>query len=110
VLCDGDEIGLHELPVALQDHARSRELPAEAEEGSLEALEVRCILQAMKKTADNRTRAAQLLGITRRTLSYRIQKYGLEDQIGAASSGEENASRRARPVRLDGTRGARQRA
>jgi DNA-binding NtrC family response regulator len=68
VLCDRDEIGLHELPVALQDHARSRELPTEAEGGSL------------------------------------------EDEIGAARSGEETPSPRARPVRVDGTRGARRSA
>lgn len=64
----------------------------------------------MKKTAHNRTRAARLLGITRRTLSYRIRKYGLEDEIGAARTGEENPSRRARPVRVDGTQGARRSA
>ena len=60
----------------------------------------------MKKTAHNRTRAAQLLGITRRTLSYRIRKYGLEDEIGAARNGEEHPSPRARPVRVDGIKGA----
>jgi DNA-binding NtrC family response regulator len=110
VLCDGDEVGLQELPVALQDHAHSCDLTSEADGGSLQAIEVRTILKAMQKTDHNRTRAAQLLGITRRTLGYRIQKYGLDDQISAASRGEEHALRRPGPVRLDGARNTRQSA
>jgi DNA-binding NtrC family response regulator len=35
----------------------------------------------MAKTKFNRTRAADLLGVTRRTLSYRINKYDLEDRL-----------------------------
>jgi len=96
VLCEGNEIGLDDLPVALQDHYRSRGLPAHPEQGTLEAIEVHCILQAMKKTDQNRTQAARLLGITRRTLGYRIRKYGLEQEFEAAAG---SASRRVRPVR-----------
>ena len=55
--------------------------PAKGGEGeTLEEIEMRCILQAMKKTGFNRTRAARILGVTRRTLGYRIAKYGLEEQ------------------------------
>jgi len=96
VLCEGNEIGLDDLPVALQDHHRSRELPAQPEQGTLEAIEVHCIVQAMKKTDHNRTQAARLLGVTRRTLGYRIRKYGLEEEFEAAAG---SALRRARPVR-----------
>ena len=107
VLCEGNEIGLDDLPVALQDHYRSRELPAQPEQGTLEAIEVHCILQAMKKTDHNRTQAARLLGITRRTLGYRIRKYGLEEEFAA---GGGTASRGARPVRSKPTPGASQSA
>jgi transcriptional regulator with GAF, ATPase, and Fis domain len=40
-----------------------------------------CIVQAMQKTGFNRTRAAGLLGVTRRTLGYRINKYKLDMKL-----------------------------
>ncbi|MFZ5642976.1 MAG: sigma-54-dependent transcriptional regulator [Bacillota bacterium] len=44
---------------------------------SLEGLEKELILKALEKSKGNQTRAAQLLGITRSALLYRIQKHGL---------------------------------
>ena len=40
-------------------------------------MEVRAIEEALAKTGGNQTRAARLLGITRRTLGYRMNKYGI---------------------------------
>ena len=61
--------------------------PSRGGEGeTLEEIEMRCILQAMTKTGFNRTRAARLLGVTRRTLGYRIAKYGLEQEIATLRS------------------------
>ncbi len=49
------------------------------EEGiDLETLEKDLILQALERTADNQTRAARLLGISRHTLLYRMEKYQLK--------------------------------
>jgi transcriptional regulator with GAF, ATPase, and Fis domain len=84
VLGDRHEIGPADLPVAIQDHQRMNvesPRPRGADGETLEEIEMRCILQAMTKTGFNRTRAARLLGVTRRTLGYRIAKYGLEEQI-----------------------------
>ena len=50
---------------------------------NLLAIEKRCILQAMVRTNTNRKYAADILGITRRKLGYRIAKYGLEADIAA---------------------------
>jgi len=48
------------------------------EEGiSLEDLEKELIIKALEKSKGNQTRAAQLLGITRSALLYRIQKHRL---------------------------------
>lgn len=51
------------------------ELP---EEGiSLEGIEKDLILRAMERTDYNITKAAKLLGLTFRTLQYRLEKFGL---------------------------------
>lgn len=43
----------------------------------LEKLEIDLIRQALNRTQGNRTRSARLLGISRDTLLYRMQKYGI---------------------------------
>jgi two-component system response regulator AtoC len=43
----------------------------------LEALERSLLTQALEKARNNQTRAAQLLGISRHTLRYRLEKHGL---------------------------------
>lgn len=45
---------------------------------SLEQVERELILQALKMTEFNQTKAAQLLGITRHTLLYRMEKYNIK--------------------------------
>ncbi len=44
----------------------------------IESLERKRIEQALEDTANNQTRAAELLGITERTLRYKLKKYGLK--------------------------------
>jgi DNA-binding NtrC family response regulator len=98
VLGDGDEIRPEDLPAPVQDAGAARG----GEEGStLEEIERRCLAQALVKTEYNRTRAARLLGITRRTLGYRLRKYGLEDELEIDRLGHATGSReplRARPA------------
>ncbi|MDG2335832.1 MAG: sigma-54 dependent transcriptional regulator [Myxococcota bacterium] len=89
VLAEEGEVRLVDLPLAIQDFARSlgeevggQTIPQAGQTPeTLEEIEMRCILQSMTKTGFNRTRAADLLGVTRRTLSYRINKYELEAQL-----------------------------
>jgi two-component system response regulator AtoC len=84
VLGEPPEIRIEDLPIAIQDHERVQHAPLHTGPGdanTLESIEQRCILQAMARTDYNRTRAAQLLGITRRTLGYRIQKYDLGERL-----------------------------
>ncbi|SFH84181.1 DNA-binding transcriptional response regulator, NtrC family, contains REC, AAA-type ATPase, and a Fis-type DNA-binding domains [Tindallia magadiensis] len=46
---------------------------------SLDEVEKNLILQALERTGDNQTKAAQLLGISRHTLMYRMDKYGIRE-------------------------------
>ncbi|HKA24782.1 MAG TPA: sigma-54 dependent transcriptional regulator [Candidatus Eisenbacteria bacterium] len=55
---------------------------------SLETLERELILKALEKAAGNKSQAARLLGLTRRTLYSRMEKHGLRAPSGA---GEEDA-------------------
>ncbi|MBI1289776.1 response regulator [bacterium] len=86
VLADGTTIDVADLPVAVQDYAangiRVAANPAAAVgDASLEEIEINCLMQALEKTGGNRTRAARILNITRRTLGYRLRKYGLEEEV-----------------------------
>jgi len=45
----------------------------------LEDVERELVRQALAQTKGNKSRAAELLGLTRATLRYRIEKLGLED-------------------------------
>ncbi len=83
ILTDGDTIGADSLPGELHetdapgpraaDGTRKFILP---EEGiSLDELEKDLVIQSLDRTRYNQTRAARLLGLTRATLRYRIEKY-----------------------------------
>jgi two-component system NtrC family response regulator len=92
VLSRGNEIGLADLP----DWLRHRDAPAVAtrvdppREGmSLEAVEKDVILQALRKFGGRQTQAARYLGITRRTLAYRLGKYGIETRAFKQASNED---------------------
>ena len=94
VLSEGDVITVADLPLQAQNWQWSQGgagLPAGAmsavppagspDQMRLEDLEKRAILAALEKARYNHTRAAAHLGITRRTLGYRIQKYGLGELV-----------------------------
>jgi two-component system NtrC family response regulator len=88
VLAVGDEIGFDDLPDFLQHQsvgleAIQFELPPHGI--SLEAIEKELILKTLQKFDGNQTQAAKYLDISRRTLIYRMEKYGFK-------SGAEDAS------------------
>jgi two-component system response regulator PilR (NtrC family) len=76
-------------PVITPDHIHIRQAPGRdatpvgTDLGSqLEDLERRRIREALAKTRYNRTRAAELLGMTLRQLRYRLQKLGMNEDPG----------------------------
>lgn len=90
VLAEGDVIEPGDLPMQIQaaGGGAGGGIPglgmapgggaAGPEAMHLEEIEKRCIMGALEKARFNHTRAADHLGVTRRTLGYRIQKYGLD--------------------------------
>ena len=45
---------------------------------AMEQLERQMIREAMEKTGDHQTRAAEMLGLSERMLRYKLKKYGLK--------------------------------
>ena len=84
-LCRGTRIEIGDLPRNIQTHlAMPRSIVTELPTGGvdLEALvadlEISLIKQALQQSKYSQKRAADLLGLTPRTLRYRLQKYGLD--------------------------------
>lgn len=59
--------------------AKTSQPEAPPEVINLEEMEKRCILAALERTGGNRTRAAELLGISIRTLRNKLNQYKIED-------------------------------
>ncbi len=78
VLSRGQRIGVRELPAHIRGAADAPRTSS-VEGGTLEELEKMAIEQALKATGGNRTRAAEQLGISRRTLHRKIAEYGFTE-------------------------------
>ncbi len=81
LLSEGDQITVEDLPLEVRQETRPAsegifKLPPEGI--SFEDVERDLILQAMERTDYNITKAAKLLGITFRTLQYRLEKFGIK--------------------------------
>ena len=81
ILSDGKTIGVDDLllePEPVQPPAAQFELdPSLPLPEFLENIEKTAILNALEKTRNNKTEAAKLLGVSFRTLRYRLSKLGL---------------------------------
>jgi DNA-binding NtrC family response regulator len=87
LLCDGGLITRHHLPAAVARPAEARRPSAEASLDpqaplppggvDLEQVDRGFIEKALEATRGNKTRAAQLLGLTRSQLYSRLDKYGM---------------------------------
>ncbi len=92
ILLRGDTLTLDLLPEIAQEPARDRGKPDAPlfrlpDSGiSLEELERSLLVQALERTGGNKTAAAKALGLTRATLRYRMEKYGL---LGPGADSEE---------------------
>ncbi len=95
VLGKGEPISPDKLPpdIRQQKSSVSNIGLALPDEGiSLEAVEREILLQALEKQNWNQTRAAKYLDISRKTLIYRMEKFGLEPPSEAVSPSEDSRS------------------
>lgn len=75
-------------PAAVGSDVTNFKLPAEGV--NFEDVERSLIMQAMDRTDNNITKSAKLLGLTFRTLQYRLEKFGFKkDGDGTGEEGEE---------------------
>ncbi|ULQ45331.1 sigma-54 dependent transcriptional regulator [Flagellatimonas centrodinii] len=75
-LCDGRRITATDLQ--LRETAALTPAGAPALDSQMDAVERQAILEALEKARFNKTRAAELLGMSFRSLRYRIKKLGLD--------------------------------
>jgi DNA-binding NtrC family response regulator len=88
LLLDGTELKASDFPALLTDRdaqvTANFILPTSGVD--LESLEVSLVRQALQRVKGNRTHAAELLGLNRDQIRYRIEKYKLEEPASAAAA------------------------
>ncbi len=90
ILSKDDYVPFAELPEAIRG-ASGDQLSEQVREGirpgmTIREMEKELIIKTLEDNDGNRTRAARVLGITRRTLQHKLKEYDLETQSGDASA------------------------
>ena len=89
VLSSGDQVTLSDVSEFLRPATRvlsHSKPPGSAEGWNLQSVEKDLIIQALGQFSWNQSRAAKYLGITRKTLMYRILKYGIRKQASKSAA------------------------
>ncbi|MCL4218114.1 MAG: sigma 54-interacting transcriptional regulator, partial [Candidatus Hydrogenedentes bacterium] len=76
ILAHGNLILAKDLPPQMQE-IRISENAGTVLVGDMQEIQRRAILEALEKTSGNKTRAAELLGISRRNFIYKLREYGM---------------------------------
>ena len=78
ILMRGEQLTEKSLPLSVQKYARDPEKNNNDKPASLQAAEKVLILQTLIETGGNKSEAARRLGITRKTLQNKLQKYQVD--------------------------------
>ena len=76
ILMRGNHLTEKSLPLAVQKHFQENPEAGMAKPATLQEAEKELIKQTLKETGGNKSEAARRLGITRKTLQNKLQKYG----------------------------------
>ena len=79
VLTQGNEIGLSDLPPLLRSDSGPVHIESRSKGCSLISMEKEMLLHALQACDWNQSQAARHLGLTRKTLVYRMHKYRLDE-------------------------------
>ena len=93
LLCENDTVTLEDLPPEMTQmtSAASADLFKLPPEGvNFEEVERSLIMQAMGRTDNNITKSAKLLGLTFRTLQYRLEKFGFKKDEMSGNDEEDS--------------------
>jgi DNA-binding NtrC family response regulator len=80
VLSRGNRLTLRDIPEAIRSDLPPGHAPRSLAEMSLDEAEKQLIIQALAAHQGNRTKAAEQLGISRRTLHRKLNEYGLREE------------------------------
>ncbi|MGD0059321.1 MAG: sigma-54 dependent transcriptional regulator [Verrucomicrobiia bacterium] len=89
VLARAERLTVRDVPAAIRGAADLGKINVVRAGMTVVDAEQQLIVQALKETDGNRTKAAQKLGISRRTLHRKLKKYGLENLQDEARIGEQ---------------------
>ncbi len=78
ILCDGGVLHSYHLPPTLQTGEQSDTLPTRSLEEAVAAVEQEMLIDALKNTRGNITRAAEMLATSVRKFSYKAKQYGID--------------------------------
>jgi len=78
VLCRSERISLRDLPPSVRGHLRPDTQIFQEKDLTVKAAEKQLVVRALKETGGNRTRAAQKIGMSRRTFHRKLHEYHLE--------------------------------
>ncbi|MCY7376266.1 MAG: sigma-54 dependent transcriptional regulator [Pyrinomonadaceae bacterium] len=93
LLCENNTITAEDLPPEMSQSSRPAsandlfKLPAEGI--NFEDVERSLIMQAMERTDNNITKSAKLLGLTFRTLQYRLEKFGFKKEAEGTEESDD---------------------
>jgi len=92
LLCENNQITLEDLPPEMSQASKpvsANDLFKLPPEGvNFEDVERSLITQAMDRTDNNITKSAKLLGLTFRTLQYRLEKFSFKKDVDASEEEE----------------------
>ena len=77
LLSDGDRLDARDFPAMTRAVSAGNEFELPATGVDLEQLERSLLVQALRRSGNNQTKAGQLLGLNRDQIRYRIEKFGL---------------------------------
>ena len=86
-LAEGNEIRIEHLPPTVRGELHKDDAPASPLRERVDETERRAIVAALENTGWNQSRAARMLGISRRALIYKMERFGLKPLPNSARQG-----------------------